>query len=394
MFASNYLFKNNRFPLIEQEPNPQCNICIVIPCYNEPALLNTLESVKNCSLPDTKVEVIVLINHSEDAPEEIKKASVATKNFANKWIEDNSSEYMQFFAVGPVELRKKWAGVGMARKTGLDEAVLRFNRFNKTGGIVVSLDADSLVETNYLVEIEKHFKQNPKNVGATILVEHQKESLPEKQKLGIDLYEKYLHYYKDALQFTGYPQAIITIGSAFAVTAEAYVKRGGMNRRKAGEDFYFLQNMAQLGPMGEITTTVVHPSARLSNRVPFGTGAAIQKWMEGTEDLSKTYNFQAFIDLKAFFDVKDKFFKCDEAGFGKIISSLPESILRFILDDKFWLEIEDLNKNCSNLKSFHSRFFQKFNAFKVLKFLNFTHEKFYQKADLEEQILLLNCIRS
>jgi glycosyltransferase involved in cell wall biosynthesis len=389
MFANTYLLKNKRVPLIQTEPNLLCNIRIVIPCYNEPELLQSLESLKECSLPDTVIEVIILINHAEDAPLEIKNFNMATKAEADRWIQENNSNKLIFFAIGPVELRKKWAGVGLARKTGLDEAVLRFNHFNNTSGIVVSLDSDSLVEPNYLIEIEKHFKQNPKHVGATINVEHQKAGLSERQKLGIDLYEKYLHYYKDALHFTGYPQAMITIGSAFAVTAEAYVKRGGMNRRQAGEDFYFLQNLAQLGTVGEINTTRVYPSARLSNRVPFGTGAAIQKWMAGTEDLTKTYNFKAFADLKTLFDTKERLFQSGETGFTAVITDLPESVRQFVLLDNFKIEIEDLNKNCSTLKSFQSRFFHKFNAFKVLKFMNFAHEKYYGKADLEMQCLLL-----
>jgi glycosyltransferase involved in cell wall biosynthesis len=389
MFANTYLLKNKRVPLIQTEPNLLCNIRIVIPCYNEPELLQSLESLKECSLPNTVVEVIILINHAEDAPLEIKNFNMATKAEADCWIQENNSNKLIFFAIGPVELRKKWAGVGLARKTGLDEAVLRFNHFNNTSGIVVSLDSDSLVEPNYLIEIEKHFKQNPKHVGATINVEHQKAGLSERQKHGIELYEKYLHYYKDALHFTGYPQAMITIGSAFAVTAEAYVKRGGMNRRQAGEDFYFLQNLAQLGTVGEINTTRVYPSARLSNRVPFGTGAAIQKWMAGTEDLTKTYNFKAFADLKTLFDTKERLFQSGETGFTAVITDLPESVRQFVLLDNFKIEIEDLNKNCSTLKSFRSRFFHKFNAFKVLKFMNFAHEKYYKKADLEMQCLLL-----
>ena len=52
------------------------------------------------------------------------------------------------------------------------------------------------------------------------------------------------------MKFAGYPWAMYTVGSAFAVTAEAYVKRGGMNRRQAGEDFYFLQNLAHIGTVG------------------------------------------------------------------------------------------------------------------------------------------------
>jgi len=93
--------------------------------------------------------------------------------------------------------------------------------------------------------------------------------------------------------------------------------------------------------------------------------------------------------LKAFFDVKDKLFQADETGFRTVISSLPEPIRQFILQDDFKVEIEDLNKNCSNIKTFQSRFFQKFNAFKVLKFQNFVHEKYYEKADLEMQCELL-----
>lgn len=389
MFANTYLLKNNRVPLIQSEPNPQCNIRIVIPCYNEPELLQTFESLKECSLPETIVEVIILINHAENAPVHVKNFNMATKAEADCWIKENNSNKLIFFAIGPVELRKKWAGVGLARKTGLDEAVLRFNHFNNTRGIVVSLDSDSLVETNYLVEIEKHFNQNPKHVGATVKVEHQKDGLSERQKQGIELYEKYLHYYKDALQFTGFPNSIYTIGSAFAVTAESYVKCGGMSRRQAGEDFYFLQNLVQLGTVGEINTTRVFPSARLSNRVPFGTGAAIQKWMEGTEDLTKTYNFKAFSDLKSFFDAKEKLFHSGESGFYANLSALPEPVRQFILLDNFKIEIDDLNRNCSTLKSFQTRFFHKFNAFKVLKFMNFAHEKYYEKADLELQCQLL-----
>jgi hypothetical protein len=246
------------------------------------------------------------------------------------------------------------------------------------------------VVKSYLVEIEKHFKQNPKNVGATISFQHQTEGLEKAQLEGIMLYEKFLEYYKNAVSFTGYPYSMFTIGSAFAVTADAYVKRGGMNRRQAGEDFYFLQNLVQIGKVGEITSTMVFPSARLSDRVPFGTGNAMQKWMKGEEDLNKTYNIQAFVDLKTFFDLKETLFKIDEKGFNKLIHNLPGPVIQFILEDNFWPEVNELNRNCSALNSFQLRFYQKFNAFKIMKFLNFAHEKFYSKADLFDQITTLN----
>lgn len=390
MFADRYLQKQNRETLILDSPDSEIGISIVIPCFREPDILQTLNSLQRCKMPRQQVEVIILINHSEYAPETIKTFNCKTKAELDRWGLKNQNKGIKHIAVGPIELRKKWAGAGLARKRGMDEAISRFNRLNKPKGILVSLDADTLVDENYLIEIERYFIENPKDVGATISFQHQKEGLLPKQLDGIQLYEMYLEYYKQALNFSGYPYSMFTIGSAFAVTAEAYVKRGGMNRRQAGEDFYFLQNLVQLGKVGEITTTKVYPSARLSDRVPFGTGPVLQKWMNGEEDLTLTYNFRAFADLKKIFEIKEHFFKVDESEFKGIISGLPESIHQFVLNDNFWKEIEDLNKNCSRLASFQNRFFQKFNAFKILKYLNFAHDHFYEKSDLQSQIKKLN----
>lgn len=390
MFANKYLQKQNRKTLISRTPSSEVGISIVIPCIREPNILQTLESLNSCNLPTQKVEIIVLINHSETASEDIKEFNYKTKTELENSVLTLKNNKLSFNIIGPIELQKKWAGAGLARKNGMDEAVRRFNILEKPKGIIVSLDADTLVAKNYLVEIENHFKQNPKNVGATISFEHQKNGLNNKQLEGILLYEKYLEYYKNALDFTGYPYSMFTVGSAFAVTAEAYVKRGGMNRRQAGEDFYFLQNLVQIGAVGEISTTKVYPSARLSDRVPFGTGPILQKWMNGEEDLTLTYNLQSFIDLKELFDIKEKFYKIYEADFTKIIFGLPKTVEQFLKDDNFWDNLSDLNKNCSTLKTFENRFFQKFNAFKILRYLNFAHKYFYEKVDLTVQIEKLN----
>ncbi|MBT3385250.1 MAG: glycosyltransferase [Prolixibacteraceae bacterium] len=390
MFANKYLQKQNRKDLIERVPENNFGICVVIPCFHEPDILQTLKSLNACKLPSQKVEIIVLINHSEIESEEIKTFNFNTKLEVDNWILYNKKDGIRFFAVGPVELKKKWAGAGLARKSGMDEAIRRFNTIEKPNGIIVSLDADTLVSKNYFVEIENHFKLHPKDVGATISFQHQTKGLKEKHLQGIQLYEKYLDYYKKALDFTGYPFSMFTVGSAFAVTADAYVKRGGMNRRQAGEDFYFLQNLVQVGKVGQVNSAKVFPSARLSDRVPFGTGPILQKWINGEEDLTQTYNFQAFIDVKKLFDLKEEFFKIDEIEFKNIINKLPDSVRLFIQQDNFLVELNDLNNNCSTLKSFQSRFFQKFNAFKILKFLNFAHEEFFNKENLDEQFTKLN----
>ncbi len=364
-------------------------IVVVIPCYHEPEILVTLASLATCGHPKSDVEVIILINHSQNASREIKAFNQKTKFEIEDWIGEKNSRKLFFHIVGPIEFQKKWAGAGLARKAGMDEAVQRFNLLKNSGGIIVSLDADTLVEENYLVEIENYFKKNTKHVGATISFQHQTIGLEGKHLEGILLYEKYMSYYKKAMEFTGYPYPMFTVGSAFAVTAGAYVKRGGMNRRQAGEDFYFLQNLVQQGIIGEINTTKVFPSARLSDRVPFGTGPILQKWMKGEEDLTKTYSFQAFEDIKQFFSIKEKFFRIEKDRFDTLMKNLPEPIQQFVEEDGFWFEVHDLNQNCSTLNSFKTRFFHKFNAFKILKFLNFSHEFYYPKVSLIEQIRLI-----
>lgn len=390
MFANKYIHRNGLVSAIKELPDSALGITVVIPCYIEPEIKHTLNSLLQCCKPLRHVEVIVLINHSETASEEIRKQNEITSRELEQWISEHSTLQLRFFVVGPVSLRKKWAGAGLARKYGMDEAVMRFNYLNNPHGIIVSLDADTVVEENYFTEIENYFRNNQDAAGATLHFSHQTEGLENKHLQGIYLYEKYMAYYRHALGYTGYPYPMFTLGSAFAVRADAYVRRGGMNRRKAGEDFYFLQNLVQVGKVGEIKTTAVHPSARLSDRVPFGTGPVLQKWMDGEEDIRITYNFEAFADLKLFFNRIESLYLITSEEYEKLLSNMPVPVKAFLKEDNFFSELLVLNRNCATIASFKQRFFYTFNAFKILKYLNFTHSLFYKKGNIDSQIEKLN----
>ncbi len=87
-----------------------------------------------------------------------------------------------------------------------------------------------------------------------------------------------------------------------------------MNRRKAGEDFYFLHKIIPLGEFREVNTTCVIPSSRESDRVPFGTGAAMRKYVASNESTLLTYAPECFYDLKMFFScIPGLFVLTDEA---------------------------------------------------------------------------------
>lgn len=385
MFADGYFKKYGNYqPLIDAPVSGQTFIFVMIPCINEPDIIDTLNSLRCCDLPPCCTEVFVIINEPENCEGTISEFNQHTYSEVSEWIKINSSDKIKFLTSPVVKLPQKWAGVGMARKRGMDEGLWRFNQIGRTDGIIVSLDADTLVDRNYLTAIYDHFRSHPEQVGATISFSHQLEGINEKQREGILLYEKYLKYYKAALTYAGYPNALFTIGSAFAVTAHGYLKRGGMTRRKAGEDFYFLQTLTQLGKVGEINNTAVHPSARVSTRVPFGTGPAMKNWMENTTDLRFTYNIQAFIDLKQFFDVHKSLYKITGDEYNLLLKNMPLPVSSFLETDGFYPEIENLSLNCSNREIFSVRFFHLFNAFKILKYVNYTHGKYYEKRLLDE----------
>ena len=130
-------------------------------------------------------------------------------------------------------------------------------------------------ETNYFTAIESVLDTFPNTRGINIYFEHPVSGTeyPETVYRGIILYEMHLRYVNLMTRFTGFPHAYHTVGSCFGVRAESYAREGGMNRKKAGEDFYFLHKIIPLGEFREINSTCVIPSPRESDRVPFGTGA-------------------------------------------------------------------------------------------------------------------------
>lgn len=388
MFAERYIQNNMIYPpLIKEEVLTSLSMVVVIPCLNEPEIIRTLESLWACEPVDSYCEVIVAVNDSESSSQEVKDFNLETYAQLLEWKKANDRNKLILHPIYVPSVQTKFAGAGMARKIGMDEAVRRLNAVNKPEGVIISLDSDCLVSNNYLKRIEKVFISNKSCFAATINFRHRFEEMDNpRQEMGIRMYEDYLHYYKQALDFARFPNSIYTIGSAFAVRAEAYVKQGGMNRRQAGEDFYFLHKLTKLGRLAEINDAFVYPSGRVSDRVPFGTGAAMTKWMNYTDDLALTYCFDAFLDLKQFFDRVDVFYKANLAHYTEILYSLPITVQEYLGSISFEEKLVEINQNSSTHESFRKRFFQAFDAFQVLKFLNHVHEQHYSTQSLQEAI--------
>lgn len=355
--------------IISAKPKPNLFIIVVIPIYNEPKVKNTLQSLFETKKTNNQVEVILLINQQEKTPNRIKQQNEETFQEITKWIAENKREDLRFFVLFADHLPEKHAGVGLARKIGMDEAVSRFNKIGQENGIIASLDADTIVSENYFKQIEQSFENSPFLNAVLPAFKHCLNDLDVCTKKAIVQYELYLRYFKIAMKSTGFPYAYHTIGSAFAVRASAYVKQGGMNKKQGGEDFYFLHKIFQLGHIKELTSTCVYPSGRVSDRVPFGTGPAVATIKKS--GIYESYNPCLFFELKKLFDEIDTLFFIGNDEIYTIYNSLPERIKEFLDVRDFEKKIIEIKENSKSQSAFSKRFFSWFDAFKIIKYLNF-----------------------
>ncbi|MEQ8711644.1 MAG: family 2 glycosyl transferase [Cyclobacteriaceae bacterium] len=349
------------------------DMLVVIPCFDEPNLVETLDSLNRSTVPrDGQVGVMVVINHGTKSSDEIKARNRATLAQFQSWAGDNTHTSISY-QCRLVELPQKHAGVGLARKVGMDDAVRIFDLSGKDGPIVC-LDADCTVYSNYFEALWDAFNDT-KVKSASLYYEHSVDlSRGDDNPEGIVLYEIYLRYYIDALRYAGYPMAVQTIGSSMAVRCSAYQKCGGMNRRKAGEDFYFIHKLLPLGGYTEINSTTVRPSGRVSDRVPFGTGAAIGKWTEDASSLDLICNPDIFEDLKTFVDATDHFYRLSESEITDLIEVLPISIRRFLEIGNGVKNVLEIKAKTSNASSFKKQFWNYFDGLKVLKYVHYASE--------------------
>ncbi len=378
-----YLKKSTLFPpQIASAPAKDLGMIVVIPAFQETALIDSLQSLKKCTLPEMAVEVIVVINDSEKAENTVFEFHEEAYQKARTWAKENSSDRLSFFILYQSKLPAKHAGVGLARKIGMDEAVYRLESVENPGGIILCYDADSTCLENYLQEVERYFAEHPKRAAASIHYEHPLagEAFSPETYQAIIAYELHLRYYIEIQRWAGFPFSYHTVGSSMAVRANAYQAQGGMNRRKAGEDFYFLHKFISLGNFGEINSTKVIPSPRTSSRVPFGTGKSVQDILDRKEAYT-TYAPASFADLKLFLKEVPAFYS--KEAMGKLSADFPESIKQFLATLDFEKKMQEIRDNIGNENQFVSRFYRWFNAFLLMKYVHFTRDHFYPNLAVE-----------
>lgn len=252
-------------------------------------------------------------------------------------------------------------GVGLARKIGADLAVKLYTQGCIKFSWVFSTDADVILPINYFQQIQMIDKNT-----AAIVDEFDHYSDDKQLNQNQFLYDMKLRYYQSGVSYAGINYNYIPLGSTLIVNMLSYAQVRGFPIRNAGEDFYLLNKLAKVGSIHVNSAIVILIKSRYSDRVPFGTGPALNIINNSNE--YKYYNPICFILLKHWFDFLNEMWHEN-----KLIIKSPENKQLFDLYN--YLKCKELfqsvSRQITSEKLWHNFIHQWLDAFKTLKVIHY-----------------------
>ncbi len=325
--------------------------------------------------------------------EDALKNNRKTLKLLTRMAEGEFAETLNRLRVGYVDASSEGValprneGVGTARKFGMDWAVHVLRENGAAEGPIICLDGDTKVDRNYLAAIDA-FYQHADAWAGVVDYAHPYEGTEEEQA-AIVCYELFLRYYVLALRYAQSPYAFHTIGSTMTCRATAYAAVSGMNRRQAGEDFYFLQQLAKSGPVKVIRDTTVRPSPRASWRVPFGTGKRVRRFLDGKHNEYELYHPKCFEIVRRWLAlVQDDPERAPDDLMEEAVMISPslEAFLRSTYFEKAWGRILE---NSASPEQAMTQFNRWFDGFKTLKLIHHLRDDLYPLEDMFDAIAVI-----
>ena len=99
------------------------------------------------------------------------------------------------------------------------------------------------------------------------------------------------------------------MGSTIICKVKAYIAVGGMPKKTAAEDFYFMQALAKYDSVYFIDDYLVYPSSRLEMRVYLGTGFRLLQYNENKKFIDLNFSENCFMVLKNIIEFVDNHYK-------------------------------------------------------------------------------------
>ena len=342
-------------------------IYIALPALNEVDFISrTMDCIVN---QNTKMdfELVVCVNQPDFWWQNEDKIGICENNLKTIEILKKYSNQLNLSLIDRSSRGKGWQGkelgVGYARKTIMDF----INDKASDDDIVISLDADTIIDPNYIDSIVDNFSKNPKAMAISAPYYHplSGDEMVDKSMLR---YEIYMRNYAINMLGIDSPFAFTALGSAIAYKQWAYRKIGGLSPVKSGEDFYFLQQIRKVGILAIWNSSVVKPAARFSDRVFFGTGPAMIKGSEGNWESYPIYNPLLFSYVKELYKNIEWLYQKD-ASF----------VFLDYLKEQFKNEdfLAPLRKNFKTYEQFKKAVHTKVDGLRILQFLKNKQKEMY-----------------
>ncbi|MCD6527210.1 MAG: glycosyltransferase family 2 protein [Desulfuromonas sp.] len=278
------------------------------------------------------------------------------------------------------QLPGKRGGVGMARKIAGDLIL----PYLQDDGLMIHLDADTLVDKHYLQAITNSFL-NAKHGAAVIPYCHQ-SGADAGQSAAMVQYELYLRSHVLGLQLAASPYAYHCIGSTMVCTRQAYIKAGGMNCRLAGEDFYFMQQLTKTSGTGFVTGTVVRPAARISERTPFGTGQVVRELSANRKASQLFYAPQCYGVLEDWLTLVRNGRKLSADELIRQAEPISPALVEFLDQEQFQVIWERLRKTHQQAARRQRAFDEWFDALKTMRCIHYLSAHAYPMAGAEQHV--------
>ncbi len=255
----------------------------------------------------TKSQLVLLfVNQKQESSLQIKESNKRVLDFfsfeENEWLKIYHHKNHQIIIIngtlGEWSLKIK-EGVGRARRVLGDIALYLYKEKKIVSFLHRQSDADVRLPMDYFkTQLEQGV------VGGTYPFFHSRGILSDDEFKGLQDYENFLRSYVDGLKFAASPYAFWALGSTLIFDLRAYEKIRGFPNVQAGEDFYFLSKMQNQGVVTQIDEMTCHKFldlkleivGRKSNRVPFGTGRALERLESGVT--YQNYPHESFEKLK------------------------------------------------------------------------------------------------
>jgi len=367
---------------------------VVVPCCDEfdgvPPLLASLERAALSSAANAVV--VLVVNGREDAAESVHETNARLINqLGGAGLHSHSSrlDLLVIDRASPQLRLPSRQGVGLARKIGCDVVTALHQAGRLASRWIWTTDGDVEVPADYFTTVQEHSE----SVAINLPFVHVELPSQPRAAAAIRLYDLSLRYYVAGLKHAASPYAFHTIGSTMVVRIDAYAKVRGFPRRQAAEDFHLLSKLAKVGSVATGRGAPLRVQGRVSDRVPFGTGAAVSKLVaqEDPEASFLLYDPRCFDELKLWLSAFEGYaMHRDELEWRNQIaatSGLSEQVREHAVSDLKILPAMQRAVSASASNSVVSRHLETwFDGLKTLRFIHLLRDQQWPKLPWREAI--------